>query len=301
MLGELMTGAAVEEPRFQGRGDGAAWLAEALRSGRQLLWTGHGASFALALALAEVLEERGASSQALPASRVRGRETCVVSQSARDLGVRTVLLVTESERVPSWTSAPRLEVPGGKGEPPEWLPLSFLRRALETARAALALPPWSRPAPPVLAPGSEVIVLARQAGPLRALVDAARGKLEELPLHGLAYDELGHGLHARLWRQPAAYQVLLLRGGGDEAGQWEAILRWCAEAGVATQELLLGSSASAGTGPLEVLDQGLVLIETLCAVRRIDWRTSRLPEGSDWLRNIPTDPRARSGTRGSES
>ena len=281
----------------QGNEDGAVWLAEAVRAGRPLLWTGHGASFALAQTFAEVTEELGCPSRALPVARCQGAVACVVSQSARDPGLQAELLFTGSEGRLSWTSAPRLLVPGCSGDSQPWWPLPFMRGALESLRSGLGLPAWPRPSLPVFEPGRNTVIVTRLAGPLRALAEAARCKLEELSLEAVACDELGHGLHARLWQRPEAHRLLLLSVEGDAPSTWSAIRRWCAEAGVPTTEFRLSSAPGSGVLPLQVMDHGLAIIEALCLSGRIDWRMNRIPASADWLRDVFTQ---RVGNRGDE-
>lgn len=268
--------------------DAAVWLTDAIRAGSPLLWTGQGASYALAQAFAESVEELGCPSDAIPVYRARGKEACVISQAGRDLGVRPLLLVTGAERGPLSSAAPRLLVCSSHGALPEWLPLSFLRSALSAARAVLKLPPWPRPRPPAVDQGSELIVVAPKAGPLCTLVEAARRKLEDLALEAVSFDELGHGLHARLYRRPEAYRVVLLSSGDDELGLQSAARRWCADVGVAVEVLPMTAAAGSGARPLEMLDHGLTILETLCDARRIDWRTVRIPTAADWLRDAAT-------------
>jgi phytoene dehydrogenase-like protein len=163
-----------------------------------------------------------------------------------------------------------------------------MRGALESLRAGLGLPAWPRPALPVFEPGRSTVIVTRLAGPLRALAEAARYKLEELSLEAVACDELGHGLHARIWRRPEAHHLLLLSAEGDEPSTWSAIRRWCAEAGVPTTESWLSSAPGPGVLPLQVMEHGLAIIEALCLSGRIDWRMSRIPASADWLRDVST-------------
>ncbi len=108
---------------------------------------------------------------------------------------------------------------------------------------------------------------------------------EELPLEVTSCEELGHGLHARLWRQPAGHRVRLLGGGGNEPKAMRAVRQWCKKVGVSLVDVGLQASPGTGAQPLAALDYGLSLIEELCMARGIDWRTSRLPPEADWLRD----------------
>ena len=266
--------------------DGHAWLSGAVREKRSLIWTGHGASFALAQIFAAALEDLGCASRALPISQCGGAEVCLVSQTARDPGLTVSLLVTQPERSSNWTSAPRLEVPHS-GQP-EWLPLSFMREALRAFGLALRVPPWSGLRAPQGEPRSEILVVERHVEPLRSLADAARHKLEGLPLEVVSCDELGHGLHARLWRRPEAYRVRLLRQTEGVPGWTEPVRKWCEQVGTSLVEMKLGTSAEERTGaqPLEAFDHGLALIEALCMAHGINWQESQVPAEADWLRDV---------------
>ncbi|MBN1203453.1 MAG: hypothetical protein JXB05_00830 [Myxococcaceae bacterium] len=267
-------------------GGGRSWLAESVREKRRLIWTGHGASFALAQVFAAVLEEQGCPTLSLPLSQCGGAEVCLVSQSARDPGIPVALLITEAGRKPDWTSVPRLEVPH-LGQL-EWLPLSFMREALRVFGLALGVP--ARPVSwvPQREPRSEILVVEQYVEPLRALVGAARHKLEGFPLEVASCDELGHGLHARLWRRPGAYRVRLLCLPGAEQGRMDAVRKWCEQAGTSLVEMRLATSTEeeAGTRPLEVFEQSLALIAELCVAHGIDWRERQVPAEADWLRDV---------------
>jgi hypothetical protein len=267
-------------------GGGHAWLSGAVREKRSLIWTGHGASFALAQVFAAALEELGCASRALPVSQCGGAEVCLVSQTARDPALTVALLVTQRERKSIWTSAPRLEVPHlGQSE---WLPLSFMREALRAFGLALGVPPWPSLTVPHCEPRSEILVVERYVEPLRSLVGAARHKLEGLPLEVVSSDELGHGLHARLWRRPEAHRVRLLRQTEGEQRWIEPVRKWCEQVGTALVEMKLGTSAEKRTGaqPLEVFEHGLALVEALCLAHGINWQESQVPAEADWLRDV---------------
>jgi len=263
-----------------------SWLDSAVRENQPLKWTGHGASFALARAFAAALGERGGNSQAVSLSQCQGAGVCLVSQSARDPGIAVALLVAEHGRSEGWAATPRLEVPGGGLV--EWLPLSFLRRAIEVFSAGLGVPAWPRVSGPVLEPREEILVVGRSVGPVRALAESARHKLEELPLEVTSCEELGHGLHARLWRRPEAHRVRLLDGGEEERKAMMAVRQWCQQVGVALVDERLQAPAGTGARPLEAFEYSLGLIEEMCVAHGIDWRTSRVPPGVDWLRDAGT-------------
>lgn len=260
-----------------------SWLTSAVREQQLLNWTGHGASLALAQAFAAALVERGSRSQAAALSQCQGAGVCLVSQSARDPGIPVALLVAEHGRSARWATALRLEVPTRGAA--EWLPLSFLRSAIEVFSAGLGVPAWSRVSGPVLEPRAEILVVGQGVEPLRTLVDAARHKLEELPLEVASCEELGHGLHARLWRRPAAHRVRILVDGGEESRAMKAVRQWCQKAGVALVEVRPQAAAGTGAQPLAVFEYSLGLLAELCAAHGIDWRTSRVPSSADWLRD----------------
>jgi hypothetical protein len=138
-----------------------------------------------------------------------------------------------------------------------------------------------------LEPRSEILVVDRYVEPLKALVSAARHKLEGFPLEIASCEELGHGLHARLWRCPEAHRVRLLRQSGGEQRRVDAVRKWCVQTGTALVELALGTVTEEVTEarPLEVFEQGLSLIEDLCQAHGINWRDSQIPAEADWLRD----------------
>lgn len=278
---------------------GAVWLAGALRGSRPLCWTGHGAAYALAVTLAEVGADLGCPSLSIPAYQARGREACVVSQSGRDIGARPQLLVTACERGVPGDDTPRLLVAERRDARPEWLPISFLADAVATVQRVASLPEWPRPVAPTIDPRRRIVVVAERGGPLHALADAARCKIAELPLDAISWDELGHGLHARIYQRPDRHLVVLLAREDDEPQLREAVPRWCAQAGVATREVRLSAPPGSGAGPLELFDHGLSILEATCNAHGIDWQTSRVPASADWLRDTsrrPT-PRAEGGAR----
>jgi hypothetical protein len=258
----------------------------AVRAGEPLLWTGHGASFALARAFAESIELLGGRAHALAPEDCHGRHerVCLVSQSARDPGLDVWLLVTAATGAPSWTAAPRFVIPLERAESSEWMPLSFQRRALEAFRGAFALSPWDRAFTPDADTRSHVLLTRRHVAPLRALFEAARWKLDDPGLEAVSFDELGHGLHARLWRHPDRYRLRLLVPPGARAAVLTSVERWCAEFGVAWEEASLRSGADDAALPLELFDHGLAALQAACTARDIDWRLSPLPASADWLR-----------------
>lgn len=271
--------------------EGAAWLADAIRNREPLLWTGHGASFALAQAFAEALDEMGCASQAIPVHRARGKAACFVSQSGDIRGAIPRLFVTASEDRASWPRVPRMLVPVEHGDRSAWLPMPFLRSAVGIARRALRLPSWPHPVPCSVERGKTVVVVTRQPGPLAALLYAARSKLEQIDIEAVACDELGHGFHTRIWQRPAAHHVVLLRAKCDDLVHFDAVRRFCIDAKVSFEETSLGGAPGSGAGPLEVLDHGLALVEAFCRARNIDWRRRPIPESADWLRSISTEAR----------
>lgn len=277
------------------REEGPDWLAEAVRARRPLVWTGRGTSFALAQAFSEVTAQLGCPSRALPVDQCKGEAVCVVSQSACDPGLQTELLVTGVEEKPTWTAAPRIIVPGVLEEPRPWLPLPFMRGALAAVRASLGFPPSRMTSPNIVHGKRGAIVVTRMAGPLRTLNETAQCMIKELKLSVVSCDEFGHGIHARFFEKPRGPMFLGLSWSGDDPSRWTSIRRWLSmEAHVSHTTLDLTSTPS--ELPLDLMDLGLTIIEDLCTLNRIDWRTNRVPLSADWLRAPP--PRQGEGPSG---
>ncbi len=265
---------------------GRRWLVERVERGQPLVWCGYGLSLAVAEAMAAVCRARGAPSYALAPNEVQGRGRIAVaylSRSARDPGCRVDLLVTASGGSrPAWAD----EVipvgdPDGGADP--WLPLSYahivvqeLARALELRTAPLISPPRDLGVQPGL------LLVERHSPVVRSVLRAATDKLGALPLDAMSSEELGHGMHSQLWRQPEHWVVWLISAVRDPS---PTVRAWCEEVGVEVRELCLPDAGSDARYAIQLFDLALDVVASAAERQALSTTQSSLPAMLDELRS----------------
>jgi hypothetical protein len=243
-----------------------------------MLWTGIGASLAIARAAAATFMQLGRPATAALPDAPHGRMVHVhVSRSAAmPMGLQPDLLLCEAgARGNPW--APRLEVPAGV-DPHAWVPLDWVEAAALRLREELELTPW-RPEELVLPPlDRHELLMVTDAGSeaLQSLSGSVRAKVPELDLSATATSELGHGWHARLARRGGT--VLYL---GDSLPQ--AVAGWIAEHAPTVQIITFPCPVD----PLATLALSARLLATLGRQAGLDLRTARVTPEADWLRRSP--------------
>jgi hypothetical protein len=264
------------------------WLDSARRARKYLLWTGRGASFALAGAFAASLRAGGARAVAVDPSEICERDgagkLCIVSRSGRCPSNADLIVAEEGVSVPPGTLALRVVDPEGAAD--DWFPGSYLRAAIRTfARAArvghLVVPQLDLLQREYVV---DALVLPWDAGHTAALLDAAAKKLGNLRLVAVSVDEFGHGFHSRLQSCPDRYVVHALLD-NEACPRFAKLEAWCRDVGVDVRRLGLGAEAGRPPArPLESLLLGLAAVESRCAAIGIDPSRQPLPASLDRLR-----------------
>ncbi len=262
----------------------AEQLRKACEDGGPILWTGRGASFALAQGFAACCRRLGAAAFAVPASEVADVDLPIVlvSRSASPSPYEPFLVVSEDGSPLDWTSAPCLAVPNPDGESRPWLPLAFGASLARTVAAALGIELHPLPLPDVPHDGkTHVIVAERCARPIVSLLEASETKIGPVPFLAVDREEVGHGLHSRFWSDP--HRFVLHCVGDESSAAWGRLRKWCRGAGVSIEWLHAEHVASPGA-PLDLLLLASGLLERWCRLAGISAREPRLPASVDTLR-----------------
>lgn len=245
--------------------------------GEPLLFTGHGASFAVAKAAAATLLQLGRFATAAPPDAPHPRMVQVHISRSASLPERLPpdLLVTESGSRPiPWLA--RMEVPAA-GDPGAWVPLQWVVSAACSLREHLGLDPWRpelRRLPPL--PRDGVVVLTDHASDaVQSLLGSVAAKVPELRLGATDCGELGHGPHAQL----VARGGTLLRLGGALP---EEVAGWLQAHAPAVRVLELPGPSD----PLAMVAATAHLLQTLADATGLDLTTPRVAAEADMLRHL---------------
>lgn len=243
-----------------------------------LLFTGHGASLAVARAAAATLMQLGRTAvAALPSAPCPPIKRVHVSRSASlPDGQLPDLLVTEAGSRPTpWT--PRVDT-SVAGDPRDWVPLAWVEAAALALRTHIGLADW-QPRTPAIPPMSRhgVVLMSDSASDaLQTLLISVAAKVPELRLEAAASSELGHGLHGRL----VANGGTLIRVGGAMPS---AVTNWLDAYAPSVRVVELQGPAD----PLAALAASARFLGALATSAGIDLVSPRLPPIADRLRHLP--------------
>ena len=241
-----------------------------------VLWTGHGASLAVAMAAAETQRQQGQLAfAALPNVAVLGARHHHISRSGRlPEASHPDMLICEAG-IPAHPDLQHLWIPRS-GHASDWMPLSWVMTASQTLSAwldcSVLVPPW-RMLPPLQTP---VLFACDHGGSAVAQLFAAlRSKTPELTADGLATSELGHGWHARLYQEGGT--VLHLTP--DPA---PTLTDWLTHHAPQARH----HTIPVPVGALPTLAVAACVLSDLAQRAGVDLCRSRIPAASDTLRGV---------------
>ena len=244
-----------------------SWLPGLLRQHGPTTWTGRGASHAVASAMAATCRHLGADARIVPADEEFVGDVVLVSQSGTSSGVTAKHVLA--------ASGPFTET---------WFPCSWVRDSAARFAAAMGLGMTTRPLPIELSPREVLLLVPRDAEPLRMLLRAARHKLGQPIAEATSFDEFGHGLHAHVALAPERWRIGVVLGPGEFVDP--AVAVWLAARGCAIETLAADvEPGSAAALPLARLMRCLDVIESVARGRGLNLDVRPIPRDQDGLRN----------------
>ena len=243
-----------------------SWLPGLLRQHGPTTWTGRGASHAVASAMAASCFQLGADARVAPADEALVGDVVLVSQSGTSAGVTAKHVLA--------ASGPFAET---------WFPCSWVRESAGRFAAAMGLGMATRPLPVESSPRDVLLLVPRDAEPLRLLLRAARHKLGQPIAEATSFDEFGHGLHAQVALAPARWRIGVVLGPGELEDP--AVAVWLAARGCVIEPLAAEvEPGSAAALPLARLMRCLDVIESVARGRGLNLDVRPIPREHDGLR-----------------
>lgn len=266
---------------------GRRWLTERLERGDPLVWSGYGLSLAAAEAMAAVVRDLGVSSYALAPNelaRSDGENVAYLSRSAQNPGRRVGLLVSEKIKAPLWTEAV-ISVRDSDHDGDPWLPLAYARAVGHELAATLGqCAPAPISLPPEFGQQATIVLVERYSPVARSVLRAAVDKLGPLDLVVMSRQELGHGMHGQLWRDPRRWRVWL---GADTDDAASVVGAWCRNVGVEVGRLQLERPQPGVASAIQVFDLALSAVAIAAHNRGLSTDEVPLPVMVDNLRSAP--------------
>lgn len=258
-------------------------LQRAFRELSGTLWTGRGASYAVASAIATTLRRSGRESQALPPEELDGRSVCVVSRSGNPPCSSVAFLISES-RGQNTSPEMSLEVPDCQSPLECWLPLDWVEAASRATAAHLGSHFEVQNQFPDSAGRSTIVLVPQDAEPLVKLLAAVQAKVGGLGLAVTSWGELGHGWHAQLADQPARWRAIELLAAGETSPP--ALKAWRDKHALGTawhSSIII--AAESWVSPLARLAAFARIIGAVMVEAGIDYQKSKCCPEADWLRS----------------
>ncbi len=274
--------------RVEDNSDAIQWLKEQIKSEKPIVWVGYGLSYALAQTLADIFQQMGILSFALTPLEAKDlkikAQIGYISRSGKNL-VDADFIVTQEGTDISWTDAPCLSIPDVDNGKDPWLALNYTEQTLFTIGYALNLTLPQKPHEDnfIYNHEFEVLVLNRHVKPIQFLFQACNDKLDNSSLVAIAYDEIGHGFHFKLWKQPHKYTLHLCIRPNEEA-LWTPLCNWVEMMQIPIRQISLDKNLPIQSQAIENFCIALRIVRSLARQKNLPSIQKPLPENFDKLR-----------------
>lgn len=250
-------------------------------------WYGNGLSYAVASIFARICITQGYPAVLLRPSefiKVSKGKTILISQSGRNPGFQVDLIISQEGADLSWTETPCLAIKNVE-KSAFWLSIDNSIEIIKSVSNFINIAYPKKKIKTYIKEGNaqNLFIVEQNAQPLKELLQSCSDKVKQLPFHVIDRDEIGHGMHYKIWDNPNKYRLYLLID-SEHSKAWDQIRFWLEGLNI---NYCIIPIHSYSTMPAKLIESSLIILKSVKAwleMTNIQYWKKPIPKHLDQLR-----------------